>query len=152
MSVILIEEKTFIKLARTMLDWDSLRSKDNEDKYYEVYKTLRKTNRTELIDKVYKLHVQNTKTYNKNYKKRNEVLKIDELFKGLISQETYALGNNKEQNTLKLIKSILYQIEDQKIDSFWEELETAICKDIVYESKEYRDSKAWLGSLKGENV
>jgi hypothetical protein len=107
MSVILIEEKTFIKLARTMLDWDSLRSKDNEDKYYEVYKTLRKTNRTELIDKVYKLHVQNTKTYNKNYKKRNEVLKIDELFKGLISQETYALGNNKEQNTLKLIKSIL---------------------------------------------
>ena len=61
MSVILIEEKTFIKLARTMLDWDSLRSKDNEGKYYEVYKTLRKTNRTELIDKVYKLHVQNTK-------------------------------------------------------------------------------------------
>jgi hypothetical protein len=144
MSVILIEEKTFIKLARTMLDWDSLRSKDNEDKYYEVYKTLRKTNRTELIDKVYKLHVQNTKTYNKNYKKRNEVLKIDELFKGLISQETYALGNNKEQNTLKLIKSILYQIEGYEIDSFWTELEVAICKDIVYDSQEYKEAKAWL--------
>jgi hypothetical protein len=144
MSVILIDKMVFSKLARTLLDWEEKRNIDNEGKYFDLYKVLKKIDRISLLEKIHKLHVQNTNTYNKRYKERNKILTINEVFEDLDHSETYALWENKANKTLMLLKSILYQIEGYEIDSFWTELEVAICKDIVYDSQEYKEAKAWL--------
>jgi hypothetical protein len=144
MSVILIDKMVFSKLERTLLDWEEKRNIDNEGKYFDLYKVLKKIDRISLLEKIHKLHVQNTNIYNKRYKERNKILTINEVFEDLDHSETYALWENKANKTLMLLKSILYQIEGYEIDSFWTELEVAICKDIVYDSQEYKEAKAWL--------
>lgn len=144
MSVILINESIFSKLARTLLDWENLRNFSNENTYFDLYRVLKKIDRISLLEKIHKLHIQNTNTYNKRYKERNKILTINEVFEDLDHSETYALWENKANKTLMLLKSILYQIEGYEIDSFWTELEAAICKDIVYNSQEYKNAQAWL--------
>lgn len=140
MSVVLINKSAFYKIINTL----TLYKADlNSEILYETRNALAKQEIEDLLYEVFRLYRRNLRTFNRKYNECQKELNFSEFLDGL--ETNIQLFEKTELiHFIKFMRSIFYQIEDEKRSLFWEELMPCLMEDFCLSCKEYQESDAWL--------